>query len=126
LKGLARTDPFAAYAMLIFMLSLGGIPPTMGFTGKWFIFNAALTGGQIWLAVALALASVISIYYYLRVIGMMCFQEPDNRQRPEYAVSSGGVLITVLVTGAATLVLGILPQLLSFLMTAAETVTRAR
>lgn len=126
LKGLARTDPFAAYAMLIFMLSLGGIPPTMGFIGKWFIFNAVLTSGQIWLAIALALASVISIYYYLRVVWMMCFQEPDNRQRPEYAVSSGGVWTTVVLTGAATLILGIMPRLVEYFMTGANAITRIR
>src|SRR5678815_3746241 len=53
LKGLARRDPAPAYVMLIFMLSLGGIPPTMGFMGKWFIFYAALQAGQVWLAIAL-------------------------------------------------------------------------
>ena len=51
LKGLGRTDPPAAYVMLVFMLSLGGIPPTMGFLGKWFIFYAALQAGQAWLAI---------------------------------------------------------------------------
>ena len=126
LKGLARTDPFAAYAMLIFMLSLGGIPPTMGFMGKWFIFNAAVTSGQIGLAVALALASIISVYYYLRVVWMMCFQEPDTTKRMEYAVSSGGVWTTVVLTGAASLLFGILPGLLGFLLNAGETITRGR
>ncbi len=50
----------------------------MGFIGKWYIFNATLQAGQLWLALALGVASIISIYYYLRVIGMMCFQEPDE------------------------------------------------
>ncbi len=126
LKGLARTDPFAAYAMLIFMLSLGGIPPAMGFIGKWFIFNSALNAGQLGLAIALALASIISIYYYLRVISMMCFQEPDNKTRLEYAVSSGGVWVTVVLTAAASLLLGILPNLVSFLLNSAETITRVK
>src|SRR5205814_3743668 len=70
LKGLGKHDPAAAYVMLVFMLSLGGIPPTMGFLGKWFIFAAVLQAGQLWLALALAAASMISIYYYLKIVWM--------------------------------------------------------
>src|SRR5581483_3759237 len=124
LKGLARTDPLAAYTMLIFMLSLGGIPPTMGFMGKWLIFNAALTAGQVNLAIALALASIISVYYYLRVVWMMCFQEPETAGPAEHAVASGGVNVSLWVTGAASLVLGILPNALNWLMAAGNAVTR--
>ena len=124
LKGLARTDAPAAYVMLIFMLSLGGIPPTMGFMGKWFIFNATLMAGQLWLAITLALASVISIYYYLRVVWMMCFQEPDGEKTRERAVAPLGVAISVGVTVFASLLLGIVPNLVYGLMQAATTVIR--
>jgi NADH-quinone oxidoreductase subunit N len=119
LKGLARTDPAPAYLMLIFMLSLGGIPPTMGFMGKWLIFYAAIQAGQTWLALTLAAASVISIYYYLKVVWMMCFQEPETGAIPTRAESPFGVWVSLVVTAAASLVLGIVPNLLNRLMDAA-------
>ena len=59
LRGLARRHPVAAYTMLFFMLSLGGIPPTMGFMGKWQIFLAALQAGEFTLAIVMALTSVL-------------------------------------------------------------------
>ncbi len=124
LKGLARTDAPAAYVMLIFMLSLGGIPPTMGFMGKWFIFNATLMAGQIWLAIALALASVISIYYYLRVVWTMCFQEPDSEKPAERVLAPLGVVLSVGATVTATLLFGIAPNLIYGLMQAATSVIR--
>jgi NADH-quinone oxidoreductase subunit N len=124
LKGLARTDPFAAYSMLVFMLSLGGIPPTMGFLGKWYIFYATLQAGQAWLAITMALASAISIYYYLKVVWMMCFQEPDTPGRAEHAAASGGVRATVFLSVATLLLFGIIPGALNLLMEAAATVVR--
>jgi NADH-quinone oxidoreductase subunit N len=120
LKGLARTDPVAAYTMLIFMLSLGGIPPTMGFMGKWLIVNAALVAGQLWLAIALALASIISIFYYLKVVWVMCFQEPDSVARAPRAAPSAGVSISLLATGALSVLLGIVPGVVNALIEAAR------
>jgi NADH-quinone oxidoreductase subunit N len=124
LKGLGQTDPPAAYAMLIFMLSLGGIPPTMGFWGKWIIFYATLQAGQVWLAVTLAFASIISIYYYLRVVWMMCFTEPDTAQPSKPAASPAGVWIALSATSAATLLLGVIPGWAHSLMDAAASVLR--
>src|SRR5579884_666848 len=124
LKGLARRDAPSAYLMLIFMLSLGGIPPTMGFMGKWFIFYAALLAGQMWLAILLALASVISIYYYLRVVWMMCFSEPDTETAAGHARSAGGVTVSLLATGVGSLLFGIVPNLIQALMQAASSLAR--
>jgi NADH-quinone oxidoreductase subunit N len=124
LKGLVRTDPPAAYAMLIFMLSLGGIPPTMGFMGKWLIFYATLQAGQTWLAITLAVASIISIYYYLRVVWVMCFTEPDTVQPARHATSSAGVWMALSATLAATVLLGLFPGMAHSLMDAAATVLR--
>ncbi|MCS7065589.1 MAG: NADH-quinone oxidoreductase subunit N, partial [Fimbriimonadales bacterium] len=67
LQGLARRQPFAAFAMAILMFSLAGIPPTAGFWGKWYLFLGALEGGQIPLAIVLALTSVVGAAYYLRL-----------------------------------------------------------
>ncbi len=68
LTGLYQRSPFAAVAMLLFMLSLGGIPPTAGFMGKLWLFGAAIDSGYVWLAVIGVLNSAISLYYYIRVV----------------------------------------------------------
>ncbi len=124
LRGLGRTDPAAAYLMLIFMLSLGGIPPTMGFMGKWFIFTATLQAHQYGLAIALALASIISIYYYLRVVWMMCFQEPAEAGQPERAAAPAGVTLSLALTVVGSLLYGVVPNLIHPLMAAAQSVLR--
>jgi NADH-quinone oxidoreductase subunit N len=114
LKGLSRHDPLAAYAMLFFMLSLGGIPPTMGFMGKWQIFYAALQGGQLTLAVVLALTSVMAVYYYLRIVWYMCFEEPTEGA-PEAPVARQGAWASVLLSAFCTILFGVAPGLLSSL-----------
>ncbi len=75
LSGLYLRQPFAAIAMLIFMLSLGGIPPTAGFMGKLWLFSAAIESGLVWLAVIFVVNSVISIYYYYRIIVFMWLKD---------------------------------------------------
>lgn len=112
LRGLARRHPVAAYTMLFFMLSLGGIPPTMGFMGKWQIFLAALQANEITLAIVMALTSVLAVYYYLKIVWMMCFDEP--RDQP-FQSSSGQApaAATVFVAAAATVLFGLAPFALS-------------
>ena len=72
LSGLIRRQPFGAVAMLIFMLSLGGIPPLAGFIGKFFLFSAAVSAGAnlglLWLVILAIAMSAVSFYYYLRVL----------------------------------------------------------
>jgi NADH-quinone oxidoreductase subunit N len=68
--------------MSIFMLSLAGIPPTAGFVGKFYIFSAAIQSGQIGLAVIGVLVSVISVYFYLRIIYLMYMVEPTREYGP--------------------------------------------
>ncbi len=107
LNGLFFRQPFAALAMLLFMLSLGGIPPTAGFMGKFWLFSAAIESGYVWLAVIGVLNSAVSLYYYIRiVVYMMLKNEPtgsEPRQSPALAVALG-------VAVAATLLLGVYPQ----------------
>jgi NADH-quinone oxidoreductase subunit N len=102
--GLSRRRPGLALAMGLFMLSLTGLPPTVGFVGKFFIFRAALDAGQIGLAVVGVLTSVISAYYYLRVVVVMYMRagEPETR-------SEGWLNATIGVAALATFVFGILP-----------------
>jgi len=81
LAGLSRSQPMLAYAMAIFMFSMAGIPPLGGFFGKFFVFRAAIEAGGAdrslyVLAVIGVLTSVISAFYYIRVVKVMFFEEP--------------------------------------------------
>jgi NADH-quinone oxidoreductase subunit N len=76
LAGLARTQPMIAFAMLIFMFSLAGIPPLAGFWAKLYVFMAAIQAKLFWPAVVGVLASVVASYYYLRIVKAMYFDEP--------------------------------------------------
>jgi len=83
LRGLARSRPGVAAALSLFMLSLGGIPATGGFLGKWFAFSVLVKSGMIWVAVLGVLMSVVALGYYLRVIVVMYMQEaPEGQPSP--------------------------------------------
>src|SRR5436190_15867461 len=108
-SGLASRNPFAAFAMLLFMLSLGGIPPTAGFMGKFWLFSAAIDAHYYWLAVIGVLNSAISLYYYIRIVVFMYVKKETLGSEP----SAGPALSLALgVAVVATLVLGVYPQLL--------------
>lgn len=81
--GLFRRSPVLAVAMMIFMLSFTGVPPTLGFAGKFYLFRAVLEGGYVWLAIVGALASLISAYYYLRLIVVMFMQDGEPEVHSE-------------------------------------------
>src|SRR5262249_14935494 len=107
--GLHFRNPFAAFAMLLFMLSLGGIPPTAGFMGKFWIFSAAIESGYAWLAVIGVLNSAISLYYYIRIVVFMYLKTATPGSEPTTNPSLG---LALAVAVAATIVLGIYPRLL--------------
>ncbi len=75
-RGLARFHPGAALLMSLFLLSLAGFPPTAGFFGKFLLFTAGVSSGLLWLVVVAVLNSVLSVFYYARVIVKMYMQEP--------------------------------------------------
>src|SRR5207253_1985037 len=75
LAGLAQKRPLVALCFTIFLLSLAGIPPTVGFFGKFYLFNAAVGEGLLWLTVWGVINSVISVYYYLRPIVVMYMKD---------------------------------------------------
>jgi NADH-quinone oxidoreductase subunit N len=93
------------------MLSLAGIPPTVGFLGKLYLFTAAIETGQLtWLVVLGVLTSVVSVYYYLRVIVVM-YMAPTEAKTEETQLARSGYLYAGLgLTGLATLLFGILPS----------------
>ena len=70
-NGLAGKNPWLAAAMLVFLLSLAGIPPTAGFVGKYFLFSAAMKAGWFWLALLAVLMSAVSLFYYFRIARAM-------------------------------------------------------
>jgi NADH-quinone oxidoreductase subunit N len=106
-NGLYFRNPLAAIAMLFFMLSLGGIPPTAGFMGKLWLFSAAIEAGYVRLAVVGVLNSAVSLYYYIRVVVYMWLKnEPvGSEPRPNFALTA-----TIVVALAATLVFGLFPR----------------
>jgi NADH-quinone oxidoreductase subunit N len=109
-KGLAKKKPLLAVAMSLFMVSLAGFPPTAGFFGKLFVFYAAIKEGYILITVMAVIASIISVYFYLRVIVMMFFHEDENGLQP--VIYKGmGALITV--SCVMVIAIGLFP---SFLM----------
>ena len=108
-SGLHFRHPFAAFAMLLFMLSLGGIPPTAGFMGKFWLFSAAIDAGYVWLAVIGVLNSAISLYYYIRIVVFMYLKKETTGSEP---TTTPALALALGVAVAATLVLGVYPRLL--------------
>ena len=107
MAGLSNRHPALAAVFTVFLLSLGGIPPTAGFVGKWYIFSAAVRSGDYLLAIIGVLTSVVSIFFYLRVIVMMYMAEPADLPRsPE---PSRAATFTLAATVIVTFYLGILP-----------------
>ncbi len=107
LSGLYLRQPLAAVAMLIFMLSLGGIPPTAGFMGKLWLFSAAIESGLVWLAVIFVVNSVISLYYYYRIIVFMWLKDEQLGS----AISMTPAIATALVIAViGSLLFGLLPD----------------
>ncbi|GAB4455350.1 MAG: NADH-quinone oxidoreductase subunit N [Armatimonadaceae bacterium] len=107
--GLAHRQPLAAAVMAIFMLSLAGIPPTAGFVGKLYLFMSAIQGGQVTLAVIGLVVSAIGLFYYLNIIVQMYFKEPEQDFT---GVTRSGAQATAIVAAVATILFGLLPNLL--------------
>jgi len=109
--GLGTRQPFAAAAMSLFLLSLLGLPITAGFFGKFYVFKAAINSKLIWLAVLMAINSVIGAYYYLRVIVVMYMREHEGEVSADAARSlSPTAAMVVTVAVLATLYLGLYPN----------------
>jgi len=120
LRGLAFRRPYVAAAMSLFLLSLGGFPPTAGFFAKFFVFAAAINANQVPLALWGIATSAVSVFYYLR-IALLMYTRPTAGQ-PVYSWSrtsfAGGAVLVF--TGAGTLVLGIFVTLVWTIAVAAQ------
>jgi NADH-quinone oxidoreductase subunit N len=105
-KGLNQRSPWYAFVMLLLLLSLAGVPPTMGFYAKLSVLQAVLGTGQIWLAVLAVMLSLIGAFYYLRVIWLMYFEDAVDTS-PIVVSKDMGVVLSI--NGIAVLVLGLMP-----------------
>lgn len=103
--GLARKYPLLAASMAIFMISFTGIPPTLGFMGKFYLFRTVIEGGYLGLALIGVFTTLISAYYYLRVIVIMYMREGEPVARTEFWVQFTAAVTAVLVV-LLTLVAG--------------------
>jgi NADH-quinone oxidoreductase subunit N len=105
--GVAYRHPMLGAAMALFMFSLTGIPPTAGFFGKFAVFSAAVDAGHVGLAVLMVFASVISAYYYLRVVVAMYMGAPEGE--PVRVKVPAMAVIALIATVVGVLALGIYP-----------------
>jgi len=106
--GLGFRYPFLGTCMTIFMLSMSGIPLFVGFTGKFFLFSAAIEKGWVWLVIIAALNSVLSVYYYVGVLMQMYMGE--NPREVQGVAQRPYLTATLLFTAFATIALGIFPS----------------
>jgi NADH-quinone oxidoreductase subunit N len=107
MSGLIYKSPTEAVLMLIFLLSLAGIPPTAGFLGKYFIFLSLIETGHFLLAVVAVLYVAVSLYYYFRIVSLMFMADPIDRELPSL---SPGIRIALGVTAVMTLFIGLYPE----------------
>jgi NADH-quinone oxidoreductase subunit N len=105
--GLWHSHPGLAALMTFFLLSLGGFPPTAGFIAKWYVFSAAIGSGYYGLAIIGVLSSVVSVFFYLRIVVMMYMTDRDARPVPApiSAIAMAGLVIAMI----GVLYLGVLP-----------------
>jgi NADH-quinone oxidoreductase subunit N len=119
--GLAKRNKWAALLMLLFMVSLTGIPPTAGFIAKVDVFGAAVRAGHWPLVLIAVLGSVVAAFFYLRVVVLMYMQAPVKEEAPAAAdVPPAAASLPLLVPAVLTLALGVFPEIvLGFLRQAA-------
>ncbi len=109
-SGLGFSRPILGLTMAVSMFSLAGLPPTAGFMGKFYLFSAALKSGYLWLVIFGVINSLISVYYYLRVVVAMYMQEPlDQKTIPELAP---GVGLVILAAVLGIFYLGLFPNVM--------------
>jgi NADH-quinone oxidoreductase subunit N len=115
--GLGERQPVAAAVLALFLLSLLGLPVTAGFFGKFYIFKAAVSSHLIWLAVLMAINSIIGAYYYIRLIVVMYMREPSAEATPAVVGFPLSVNLVLAITALGTIYFGIFPnRILDFVL----------
>jgi len=110
LAGLSKSSPYLSAVLALFMFSLAGFPPTVGFFGKFYIFSAAVKAGFIWLTVIGVMNSFLSVYYYLRVVKVSCLDRFEGTYMP--VTYTPAMMLALVITVVGTLGLGLFPQYL--------------
>jgi len=110
-KGLAKRNPMLGIFFTVFLLSLAGIPPLAGFWGKYYLFYVAIKANLIWLSIVAILLSLVSLYYYLKIIVYMWFMEPSDDLKEITVTSDLLAKITLVIAFAGTLIFGFLPNI---------------
>nr|VFJ92226.1 MAG: NADH dehydrogenase subunit N [Candidatus Kentron sp. LFY] len=108
-KGLNDRSPWYAFLMLIFMLSMAGVPPFLGFWAKWSVLRELIYADMTWLAVVAACFAIIGLFYYLRVVRLMYFEAPHDRAPVQPEV---GMRVMISANALAILALGLYPNAL--------------
>jgi len=111
-RGLARRHPWAAGLLAVFMLALTGIPPLSGFWAKYYVFLAGVEAGLTWLVVVAVLSSVISAFFYLRVLVVAYLQEPVDGAEIETTGRAPALGIALGLAGVLTVAIGLAPEAL--------------
>jgi NADH-quinone oxidoreductase subunit N len=106
-QGLWHSSPTLAGLLTIFLLSLGGFPPTAGFVAKWYVFSAAVGAGQFGLAIIGVLTSVVSVFFYLRIVVMMYMSEKKEAAAPPQL--PGTALAALSLSAIVLFYLGVFP-----------------
>jgi NADH-quinone oxidoreductase subunit N len=106
-KGLNRRNPWYAFITLLLMFSMAGIPPTVGIYAKLAVLQAVLSAGYVWLAVVAVLFSLIGAFYYLRIVKLMYFDEPET---DALILSQSDIKLLISANGLAVLAFGLFPQ----------------
>src|SRR6266851_3007826 len=115
--GLGQRQPVAAAVLSLFLLSLLGLPVTAGFFGKFYIFKAAVSSHLIWLAVLMAINSIIGAYYYIRLIVVMYMREPSAEATPTVVGFPLSVNLVLTITAIGTVYFGLFPnRILDFVL----------
>lgn len=109
-RGLNARNPWLAFIMLLLMFSMAGVPPTVGFFAKLGLLEALVEAHLVWLAALALLFAIIGAYYYLRIVMLMYFEEPNAALADDRVIVSPGILLTISINGFAALFLGLFPS----------------
>lgn len=109
-RGLNVRSPWLAFMMLLLLFSMAGVPPTVGFIAKLGLLEALVQADLVWLAVLALIFALIGAYYYLRVVMLMYFEEPEDKTEVSSISLSPNMQIAISLNGALALLLGLLPS----------------